>query len=223
MSLFLGPVHHWLFKKVLIVEERERFLVREFTEKFGNRATPVAEEMLKKYGEHFDQPLEKLIGNLPIHEFLADSIERVETREAAIIKRFIEEFGEEAKSFAVEVAYRHGRKKGEEAVEEYGVRNPVPEKVYTILRNFFLDGMPCDHVVEIEQKPHKEFVEIHKDCLHQKYWQNAGVEENLMCEYLSRWVDGFCDAIDGIKHVKTKSIAKGDSLCEDRWLKTKGE
>ncbi len=223
MSLFLGPIHHWLFKKILIVEERERFLCREFAKRFGKKATDVADKVLKRFGEHFDRPLEKLIGNMPIHEFLAESIERVETREASIIKAFLEEFGDDAEGFILELAYRHGRRKGEEAVEEYGVKNPIPEKLYTILRNFFLDGMPCDHVVEIEQKPHKKFIERHKSCLHRRYWQNAGVSDALMCEYLSRWVDGFCDAIDGVKHMKTKSLARGDLLCEDIWLKTKGE
>ncbi len=223
MSLFLGPVHQWLFGKILIVEERERFLRREFTERFGNRATGVVAEMARKYGRYLDEPLERLVANMPVQEFLVDSVERVETREAAIIKALIEEFGNRAEKFVLKVAYRHGRTKGRKATEEYEISNPLPERVYTILRNFFLDGMPSDDVIEIEQRPNREFIERHRRCLHRRYWQNVHVDERLMCEYLSRWVDGFCDAIDGIKHVKTKSLVKGDTLCEDRWLKTKGE
>ena len=39
MSAVLGPIHHWLFNKIRLVEARETELAAAASEKFGDEAT----------------------------------------------------------------------------------------------------------------------------------------------------------------------------------------
>ena len=215
MSAFMGPVHHWLFNKIKIVEDREKALLDFFVKKYGDKPEKLGKELREKYGPWFGaEPLDELIGQSPINGFFAETIERVETREAALIKALRDACGAEAGKFIMDAAYNHGQKFGRAAVEEYGTENPNPEDIHKVLKNYFLDGMPGDNVVEIKQNSDVEFIEKHIHCLHMAYWKKAGAEERFMCDYICRWIDGFVDVVGGkIKHACTKSIAKGDTNC----------
>jgi hypothetical protein len=35
MSLVLGPVHHWMYKKIQTTEARETFIVKALNDKYG--------------------------------------------------------------------------------------------------------------------------------------------------------------------------------------------
>lgn len=217
----MGTIHYWLFNKIKIVEDRERFILEEFAGRYGAKPYSLGKELQEKYAPYFDDaPLEKLIGNNSIHAFLARTIGTVETREAAVIKALMDSYGSQAGPLLLDAAYRHGGKNGKSAREEYSSSNPVPDEVYRVLRNYILDGMPCDHVVEVNQDSDRLVIERHADCLHRVHWQNAGMTEEFMCDYHCRWIDGFVDSFSPtIKHSRTKSIARGDPNCEDVFKK----
>ncbi|MBI5559801.1 MAG: L-2-amino-thiazoline-4-carboxylic acid hydrolase [Deltaproteobacteria bacterium] len=221
MSTFLGPIHHWLFNKIKIVEDREKALLDAFAKRYGDKPERLNKELQKKYAPWFDDtPLDNLIGDHPIHAWLSAAIEKVETREAAFMKALIDNYGKEAEGLSLEVSYLHGRKNGKKATEEYLSEDPTPEDIYKILKNFFLDGMQCDHIVEVDQHSDRVIVEKHTDCLHRTYWRNAGMPEGFMCDYILKWMDGFVAAFSGrIRHLRQKSISKGDTHCEDVFKK----
>ncbi|MBI5683115.1 MAG: hypothetical protein HZC45_08140 [Deltaproteobacteria bacterium] len=192
MSAFLGPIHYWLFNKIKLVEDRESAIVKAFSEKFGGDVNVIAKNARERYGEPVgDTPIDQMIGDSPIHGFLHNRITVAESRESFILSEFIKKYSGEANNPAMETAYKHGLETGRHALKEYEIENVNPESAYKVLQNFFLDGMPCDHVTEVDQPSEKELHGRHTDCLHKSYWDEAGISGNFMCEYLAKWVDGF--------------------------------
>ncbi len=217
MSAFLGPIHHWLFKKINLVEDREKKLVTAFTEKYGDEVTDIAAANRAKYGEYYDDTaLEELVGQNAIHEFLSIEIAKVETREAALITALIAKYKDDAKSLIIETAKEHGKAFGAAQTEGAETEGSTADDVHKAVKNTFLDGMPCDHVVETTENTETKLVETHSDCLHKAYWKTAGAIDATMCEYLASWIDGVVTGLGvNATHSRNKTIAKGDNLCED--------
>lgn len=217
MSAFLGPIHYWLFNKIKLVENREDAIIKAFSEKFGGDVDTVTKEARAKYGEPVgNMPLDQMIGDSPIHGFLSNRITVAETRESFVIVKLINKYGDDAGNLAMEAVYKHGLETGRHALKEYEIENVNPESVYKVLQNFFLDGMPCDHVTEVDQPSEKALHGRHTDCLHRTYWADVGISGNFMCSYLAAWVDGFIAGLgDIVKFKRIKTIIKGDAYCED--------
>ncbi len=218
MSTFLGPIHYWLFQKIRNVEDREEALIKAFSERFGNGVKEIVEKVRGRYGVPFDNtPLENLIGDAAIHYWLQSAIEKAETREAALLKGFLDTFGQDGRDLALEVAFQHGRKIGEAAIEQGQNQGEGIESVYNLIKNTFLDGMPCDHVTEAETPSPDLLVEKHTACLHKGYWEAAGIDGRFMCSYLERWIRGVCSADPRIEYRRVKSLVGGDDCCEDHY------
>jgi hypothetical protein len=219
MSAFLGPIHYWLFKKINLVEDRERKLVFTFTEKYGDGVEEIAADNRAKYGEYYDEtPLEELVGDAAIHEFLSMEIAKVETREAALLTTLISKYGDEAKILAITTAKEHGKDFGEAQTAEAETEDVTADDVYKAVKNTFLDGMPCDHVVEVKENTNTQLVEMHTECLHLNYWKTAGADAETMCSYLGSWTNGIVTGLGvGATHSRGMTIAKGDSHCEDTY------
>lgn len=219
MSAFLGPIHHWLFKKINLVEDREKKLVSAFTEKYGAETDDIAGANRGKYGEYYDDtPLEELVGENAIHEFLSMEIAKVETREAALIAALTAKYGDDAKNLIIETAKEHGKAFGAAQTEGADTEGVTADDVHKAVKNTFLDGMPCDHVVETTENTETKLTETHSDCLHKAYWKTAGTDEATMCEYIGSWIDGVVTGLGvNATHSRGKAIAKGDNLCEDTY------
>lgn len=217
MSAFLGPIHHWLFNKIKLVEEREDAIIKAFSEKFSSDTNTIAKNARKKYGEPVGStPLDEMIGDSPIHGFLHNRITVAETRESFILAELIKKHGTDGNNLAMDTAYKHGLETGKKAQKEYETEDVNPESAYRLLQNFFLDGMPCDHVTEVDQPSEKELHGRHTDCLHRAYWEEAGISGDFMCNYLATWVNGFIAGLGGaVKFKRLKTIIKGDTFCED--------
>lgn len=216
MSTFLGPIHYWLFNKIRYVEDREEALIQGFTERYGEDVKAIVSSVRERYGMPFDSSdLGELIGDSPIHFWLQEAIRRAETREAALLKGVIERYGEDAKGIAIQIAFEHGRKIGEKALQEGANRGDGTEAIYNLIHNSFLDGMPCDHVTEVETPSSNLLVERHIECLHKDYWDEVGISGEFMCSFLENWIKGLCAADPRIDHKRVRSIARGDSQCED--------
>src|SRR3989338_1996165 len=171
MSSFLGPIHYWLFSKIKLVEDRENAIIKVFSEKFGDDVNTIAKDARAKYGEPVgDTSLDQMIGDSPIHGFLNGRITAAETRESYVLSELIKKYGTDANSLAMDTAYNHGLETGKRALKEYEIEDVNPESAYRALQNFFLDGMPCDHVTEVDQPSEKALHGRHTDCLHKPYW-----------------------------------------------------
>ena len=99
MSMFLGPIHYWLFNKIQLVEAREIEVALAFKEKYGDEVTALVDANCAEHRQYYDNatPLEDMIGATPIHQYLDGAIRQVETREAALLTALIGKYGDEAR------------------------------------------------------------------------------------------------------------------------------
>lgn len=216
MSAFLGPIHYWLFNKIQLVEEREQYLRKAFAGNWPAEAKEVARKLEATYGPPFGgEPLEALIGDAPIHQWLSSAIEQAETREAAYIAYFLDKYGDRALEAATKAYQEHGAAVGKLAQEDPRVKAQDPQSFSMLLFNYLLDGMPCDHVTETKGQ-NSQFEVKHVACLHEGYWQAAGAPFATMCQLRSLWVDAFGRGVsEKVQHELTSAIARGDKFCLD--------
>ena len=213
MSAFLGPIHYWMYEKIKNVMSRKVAIFSAFYEKYGSEVESVYGKTRQEVESEDDgRPLDELIEDSPIHGWLADKIREVETGEARMVKIFMDKYAD--RNLIEEAAYWYGRGKGIEAREKHNPEKNI-ESLYDTINNYFLDGMPCDHVTETELN-NGSLINRHTDCLHLTYWNDAEISPELMCTLNRKWLDGFCESLDAeLKHTGKESIITGSKECVD--------
>lgn len=212
----LNPTHRWLFGKIKLVEEREQAIAAIFEATYGASVIALLDKMQEKHGHYLaDSPIEALIGDdISADHFIETSIARAETREAEFIKSLIDEYGEEAKALALKVSFDYGKEYGTTAKKEYEKDDPYPDYVYTVLRNYYLDGDPEDSETDLTRISVGEFVEHRNKCSHNPYWQAAGLDCEFACQYTRRYLEGFTEAYSAVKLNTIIKELDGMRVCE---------
>ncbi|WP_026477147.1 hypothetical protein [Alkaliphilus transvaalensis] len=193
MSAFLGPVHHWLFNKIRLFEELEKNITIELTKEYGEEVKVISDSMEKQYGQFIpNQPLETLIDTNNIHGWLQNKIVIAETRQAATLKKFIDQFGNGVISIAESVFLQQGTDCGKAVNDQSNSLSAID--IYKQLNDYLLDGMPCDHVnnLTVAEPTHLKWNTVR--CLHQPYWLEAGVDVNTMYQLRFAWIKSFIEA-----------------------------
>lgn len=219
MSLFLGPIHYWMYGKIVNAWRRQGEILKTFCNEYGDKVILVAGRSPADY-EKFNNglPLEKIIGNNPIHGWLQEQINFVEMEEAKLISILIKNFGATALEVAKQGAFTFGTKCAAEALKGNSNARGNPSTAYELFLDYDLDGMPCDYVTEVREGGRGISVK-HYECLHYRNWSKIDVPFDGMCEIVRSWIKGFFHAME-IVHTARFSIAKGDKICED-FLKPK--
>ena len=189
MSMFLGPIHRWLYNKIQIGAGRSEAIEEAFRTTFGSEADALIAGV---NGKHAALPagldLEDIIGDSPIHAFLSGLIRMVETREGALIKTFVDSFGDRAVEIAIAAAVNFGMETGKRARGEIKPGNM--ETLYRALYDRQLDGMPCD----AGAKPELAGTTLRirqTECLHSDNWRSVGAPLEIMCRITGAWISGF--------------------------------
>ncbi len=191
MSLFLGPIHHWLYNKIQVASERSLSIEDTFRHVFGEGAEPLLQEVDDMFPAFpTGLPLEDIIGDSPIHTFLQGVIKMVETREGALLKLFVDKYGDKAGDVAYRVVREEGKRVGEKAKGE--IESNDPESIYRALYDHQLDGMPCDQGASPEFKKNSVLIR-QSECLHGNNWKEAGAPLDVMCHITSSWIKGFLE------------------------------
>jgi len=74
--------------------------------------------------------------------------------------------------------------------------------------------MPCDRGAQVLDDSEKCTSWDHEDCVHEKYWKNAGANFLTMCNIVNSWISGFCKGINpGSEYKREKAIASGNKTC----------
>jgi len=80
MSAFLGPIHYWMYEKIKNVMMRETAIFSAFYEKYGKEIESVCGKTKQEMDtKDIETPLDQLIGDSPIHGWLANRIKEIET------------------------------------------------------------------------------------------------------------------------------------------------
>lgn len=169
MSLFLGPVHFWLYDKIKNQEALTSLIAEHF-----DKGTEYTKQLL---------PLEEVIDEGNIHGWLQSQITDVETRYASLVSVIMNE-NENALDEIKKVAYDFGR---QNSLNE----NTDAENAYQAFNDFFVNGMPCDRVnmivcSDVNSLRFKETADVHS-----QYWNgDSSVYYQIRNEIMRGMLDG---------------------------------
>ncbi len=180
MSAFLGPIHYWLYNKVMLQEQLIQEILKASSEKQWN---PALEETVDTaYGKADNRSLESIIDQTNIHGWLQEKITQSELRLAFLVTKILEE-DQGRMAELKQIAY------------DFGQAHPVSEGMsaddaYKVLNDSLLDGMPCDRVNEIQETGKEQVKWRQNSCVHQDYWDQVDGDIAVYYELRNEIIEG---------------------------------
>ncbi len=164
MSAFLGPIHHWLYRKIKLQEELVISLVTLLKEKGIDAG--IEEKVNAVYAPLPSGNLEDMIDETNIHGWLQERVSLVENRLAYVVTQIAKN---EISNLDII----------SQITNDFGRNNTIQEldsarKAYQELQDRLLDGMPCDHVNQVISESDKEVVYQVTNDIHGQYWMAQG-------------------------------------------------
>lgn len=180
MSAILGPIHHWLFRKIKIQNDLTNAIIEGAKEKNLNVA-PLA-DIDAKYGSLPEGDLGNIIDPTNIHGWLQDKIAIVERRLAYVVKT-LTEGDAEAINFICDIS------------RAFGVKNAIaagvsPADGFEYYENTFVSGMPCDGVNMVVNEDSDELMWQETVDIHRQYWDELGADIAQFYEIRSAMIEG---------------------------------
>ncbi|MGN2350059.1 hypothetical protein ACTFH7_16370 [Clostridium cagae] len=212
MSLFLGKIHFWLFNKILWFEGLENEII-DVAKSEGLDILNLQKEIENKYGAKLpNKPLDEIIDTSNIHGWLQEKIYSSEGRIAAWTTVIIDN-KREAKTKLEEIYINQGIIAAKEVKEE-GVRLDSAENIFNKVKDYILDGMPCDRVNEIINS-NENYVEwTRRICVHKEIWDKESGDVEYFYFLRSLWIKAFVNEINnefdyleennGVKSIRRK-------------------
>ena len=169
MSAMLGPIHHWIYRKIEAQEMLNRQIVTVAKEN-GWEEQALDKPLESFYREELP-PLEEVIDLSNIHAWLSSSISDIETRYAELVTGLLVNHPERLKTME-EICFRFG--------QEYAIpAGATIEEVFQEIQSLFLDGMPCDRAIRIMENNGSVISFQRVLDLHTEYWRAVqGDSEN---------------------------------------------
>ncbi len=190
MSRFLGPIHHWLYNKINLLEDIEQGILTNIVD--VSEQESLRNELVEAFGPYLNHaPLETLIDQDNIHGWLQNKIKIAEQRQSKMIHHLVAKDGEAVYEKISDVYASFGTKNGG-AIS--GEQSSSPELIFKSLDNFLLEGMPCDRVNAVtENTPDK--LEWQKDrCVHAPFWNEGGTDVTRYYDFREAFSKAFVEA-----------------------------
>lgn len=174
MSAFLGPIHHWLYRKIQLQESLTQAMISTVSSQ--NYRVALENKLNSVCGIVEHRPLEQVIDTGNIHGWLQGQISIAEKRFATAVTEIINDNPTQIENLK-HTAYQLGQ------------QNPLPvsndaKAIYKALNDMLLEGMPCDNVNEILEQSQKRVVWSQTVDLHLPFWD--AVDGNIENYYLLR-------------------------------------
>ncbi len=164
MSAFLGPIHHWLFRKIRFQNDLTNYMAEAAEEKgWGDRWMSRMKEVcgVLEQGE-----LEEIIDGSNIHGWLQERIVVVERRLAFLVTGLLHGNPERSQEFG-ELVLAFGR--------QYPAETGMSlRETFEYLDSLLLNGMPCDHVNMLTEETETMICWEQRIDIHASYWQEIG-------------------------------------------------
>lgn len=180
MSAFLGPIHTWLYNKILLQNAMTDAIAAYAEEKGWSKG--LSEKLDSRYGTLETGNLEDNINTDNIHGWLQERVSLVENRLAYAVTTLLEEDSTRLEEI-------------KQAVKEFGKSHSTSgnlsvKQAYEHLENTLLNGMPCDRVNQlVKEEPdllvYRQAVEIH-----QPYWDMIHGDVNNYYELREALIQG---------------------------------
>lgn len=199
MSAFLGPIHHWLYGKIKLQQQ----LVEEVIALAKDKGISDLESRLNStYGIFDSRPLEEIIDGNNIHGWLQDKVSRVEYKLAESVTQLLAQ-NSVGMNELENIFYKSGEALGERLAREEGLTVP---QVYKAISDSLLDGMPCDHAMQLIKQEVDEVVWKRVICVHERYWKEVGGDIQNYYELRQAWLKGLASAVGLIFDEQDKDI-----------------
>ncbi|MFV0496838.1 MAG: hypothetical protein ACK5L0_01525 [Candidatus Fimivivens sp.] len=174
MSAFLGPIHHWLYRKIQLQEGLTQAVLSTVAVK--EKRLELENELDTAYGVVEDQALEQVIDTKNIHGWLQGQIGIAENRFAAAVTKILQADATQLETLR-------------QAAHQLGQQNPLPDcadapSVYRALNDMLLEGMPCDHVNQLLEQSAQRVLWQQAVDLHLPFWDAA--DGNIEHYYILR-------------------------------------
>lgn len=174
MSKFLGPIHYWLYGKIGNQEELTRCLA-EAALRDGKLAD------IDTYVRDLP-PLETVIDEGNIHGWLQTRIADAEQRYASFVLAlttkepdYLDVLIRNAYSFGTQHALPEGT---------------TPAEAYKAFEDFFVNGMPCDHVSLVTESTDQTLSWTQTRDLHADAWSAQGGDVSIYYQLRKSVMDG---------------------------------
>lgn len=180
MSAFLGPIHYWLYHKILIQND----LVNQVVS-FGEEYIPSLKEQLdERYGVVMDRPLEEMIDQGNIHGWLQEQVSIVEYKLAHAVTMILEKG--QYQDALHHIFYECGKAHSADHTADIG-------KIYLFLNDSLLDGMPCDRANVTVSETDEEIIWKRNVCVHSKYWDQVGGDSSIYYDLRDSLIQGMLE------------------------------
>lgn len=161
MSAFLGPIHTWLFNKVLFQNQ-----MVETIETLAKENGWLDESVnLNRYGQLEQGDLADIVDPNNIHGWLQERVSLVESKLAYLVTVLSDGHQERLDSI-YEVIYELGKKNS--------IHGKNAKEVFDTLETLLLNGMPCDRVNVLCEENEDKVVWRQTKEIHEKYWTMVG-------------------------------------------------
>jgi hypothetical protein len=164
MSAVLGPIHQWMFDKILLQKQ----LTKEMAELAVNNGWENKDSALIATCTAEDhRTLEEAVDISNIHGSLSGLIDEAESAYGELVTSLVADHPERLEKI-------------EAAAYDFGTRHAAndaanPTEVYQIFNGNLLSGMPCDRVDQITEQDENHFAwELSAD-LHGAFWQDPSL------------------------------------------------
>lgn len=184
MSAFLGPIHYWVYDKILVGENIQKEVL-EFAKNRGINVDSIKSKAYEKYGEPDYSNLEDVIDEGNIHGWLQGRIDSLEYRLASIVTDILKE------NIKIEEIKEVFKSNGKEVFENIEDKSLSADGLFKVIFDNLVEGMPCDRVNLVEEESDEKVVWITTTCVHKRFWDAVGGDVNNYYILKDGWIEGF--------------------------------
>lgn len=183
MSAFLGPVHFMLYNKI----QRQNDLLNEIIKASDENkwVDDLAGKLKESCGENETAPLETVIDESAIHNWLNNQVQISENRMACALKLIMEK-DKSLLDKVSEIFYSNGAAARLDYADII-----VSEELFKALNLCLLDGMPCDGGVTVQQDDGSEIIWDINMQVHAPYYEKHGLSSEVFLSMRDKWLQGF--------------------------------
>jgi hypothetical protein len=199
MSAFIGPIHYWLYEKIRVVSQREKYIYEKAAEICSSSAEEIREQVWQTYGVPLaNNELSELIDHDNIHGWLQRQINIAESREAAFIKELLNMCGSAARDLIEQAFSEHGKMYGEQAKAQGKYDVSTAPGIYKALNDYYLNGMPCDQADKVVISQSDSIIWDVGICLQESNWKRVGMDDKTMTKFYQTWLKAFVEGINAV-------------------------
>lgn len=184
MSAFLGPIHYWVYNKILVGENIQK-QVLDFAKNKGIDIDSIKSKAYEKYGEPDYSNLEDVIDEGNIHGWLQGRIDSLEYRLASIVTDILKE------NIKIEEIKEVFKSNGKEVFQNVEDKSLSADGLFKVIFDNLVEGMPCDRVNLVEEESDEKVVWITTTCVHKRFWDAVGGDVNNYYILKDGWIEGF--------------------------------